>query len=148
MKIAMGCDHAAVEYKNQIRDLLRSQGHCVTDVGIEAGEKADYPDIAEKVGLLVADNQAEKGILICGTGIGMSIAANKVRGVRAAVVSDSYSARLCRMHNDANILCFGQRVVGIEVAMELVRVFLETDHEGGRHAGRVEKIMAIEEHRA
>lgn len=144
MKIAMGCDHAAVEYKNQIRDLLRAQGHEVTDVGIEAGEKADYPDIAEKVGGLVAGGTAEKGILICGTGVGMSIAANKVHGVRAAVVSEAYSAKLCRQHNDANILCFGQRVVGIEVALELVKVFLETEHEGGRHAGRVEKIMAIE----
>ena len=144
MKIAMGCDHAAVEYKNQIRDLLRAQGHEVTDVGIEAGEKADYPDIAEKVGGLVAGGTAEKGILICGTGVGMSIAANKVNGIRAAVVSEAYSAKLCRQHNDANILCFGQRVLGIEVALELVKVFLETKHEGGRHAGRVDNIMAIE----
>ena len=144
MKIAIGCDHAACEYKVMVREYLLENGYEVVDEGIEKGEKADYPDIAEKVGLRVASGECEKGILICGTGIGMSIAANKVNGVRAAVVSDPYSARLCRAHNDANILCFGQRVVGSEVALELVKAFLATEHEGGRHAGRVAKIMAIE----
>ena len=144
MKIAIGCDHAACEYKVMVREYLLGNGYEVVDEGIEKGEKADYPDIAEKVGLRVASGECVKGILICGTGIGMSIAANKVNGVRAAVVSDPYSARLCRAHNDANILCFGQRVVGSEVALELVKTFLAAEHEGGRHAGRVAKIMAIE----
>ncbi len=144
MKIAIGCDHAACEYKVMVREYLLENGYEVVDEGIEKGEKADYPDIAEKVGKLVASGECEKGVLICGTGIGMSIAANKVNGVRAAVVSDPYSARLCRAHNDANILCFGQRVVGSEVALELVKAFFATEHEGGRHAGRVAKIMAIE----
>lgn len=147
MKIAIGCDHAACEYKAMVKDYLLENGYEVVDEGIEKGEKADYPDIAEQVGQRVASGECEKGILICGTGIGMSIAANKVDGVRAAAVSEPYSARLCRAHNDANILCFGQRVVGSEVALELVKAFLSTAHEGGRHTGRVAKIMAIEERR-
>jgi len=145
MKISIGCDHAAVAYKNMIRDSLREQGHEVLDLGIEYGEKADYPDIAEKVSLEVSEDRCERGILICGTGIGMSIAANKVKGIRAAAVSDPVSARLCREHNDANVLCFGERIVGSVMAEELVRVFLSTDFLGERHQRRVEKIIALEE---
>jgi len=145
MKISIGCDHAAVAYKNMIRDSLREQGHEVFDMGIEAGEKADYPDIAEKVSREVSVGRCERGILICGTGIGMSIAANKVRGIRAAVVSDPVSARLCREHNDANVLCFGERIVGSVMAEELVKVFLSTDFLGDRHQRRVDKIIALEE---
>ena len=133
-----------IEVKGLYKDFGKNRVLNGVSCGIEKGEKADYPDIAEKVGKLVASGECEKGVLICGTGIGMSIAANKVNGVRAAVVSDPYSARLCRAHNDANILCFGQRVVGSEVALELVKAFFATEHEGGRHAGRVAKIMAIE----
>ena len=144
MKIVIGCDHAAPEYREMIKEELLAAGHEVIDLGVQAGEKADYPDVAEKAGRLVADGTCEKGILICGTGVGMSIAANKIPGVRAACCSDLSSARLCRAHNDANVLCFGQRIVGSEVAKELVEVFLRTPFEGGRHARRVDKIRALD----
>ena len=144
MKIVIGCDHAAPEYREMIKEELLAAGHEVIDLGVKAGEKADYPDVAEKAGRLVADGTCEKGILICGTGVGMSIAANKIPGVRAACCSDLSSARLCRAHNDANVLCFGQRIVGSEVAKELVEVFLRTPFEGGRHARRVDKIRALD----
>ena len=144
MKIVIGCDHAAPEYREMIKEELLAAGHEVVDLGVEKGEKADYPDIAEKGARLVASGACERGILICGTGIGMSIAANKIPGVRAACLSDPTSARLCRAHNDANILCFGQRIVGSETAKELVAVFLSTPFEGGRHAGRVMKINALD----
>jgi len=144
MKIVIGCDHAAPEYREMIKEELLAAGHEVVDLGVRAGEKADYPDVAAKAGRLVADGTCERGILICGTGIGMSIAANKIPGVRAACCSDPTSARLCRSHNDANVLCFGQRIVGSETAKELVEVFLRTSFEGGRHERRVGKISALD----
>ena len=138
--IAIGCDHAAVELKNEIVNFLKEKNIDVTDCGINAGEKCDYPDMAEKVCGLITSGKAEKGILVCGTGIGMSIAANKIKGIRAACCSDHFSAKYTRLHNDANVLCFGARVVGRGLAFALVDAYLDTPFEGGRHQRRVDKI--------
>ncbi|MGC8667164.1 MAG: ribose 5-phosphate isomerase B [Chthonomonadales bacterium] len=146
MRIAIGSDHAGFHLKNHLRDMLRAQGHDVCDVGSFTAESCDYPDFAVLVGARVAGNEADLGVLICGTGIGMSMAANKVKGVRAAVVSEPVSARLARAHNDANVICMGERIVGPEVAEEIVRVFLDTPFsQGERHVRRVRKISGIEE---
>ena len=144
MKIYIGCDHAAIDMKNEICAYLEEKNYKVCDLGINTGEKIDYPVMAEKVAKsVVCDNAL--GILICGTGIGMSIAANKVKGVRAAAVSEAYSAKLTRIHNNANILCFGARVIGIETAKMLTDAFLEAEFEkGGRHEARVELINKLE----
>ena len=141
MKIAIGADHAGVQVKARLREGLRKAGHEVTDVGTEGEASVDYPDFAQAVAHRVASGQAERGVLICGTGIGMCIAANKVDGIRAAKVNDPYEARMSRAHNDANVLCLGARVVDPSVMDEMVRLFLETPFEGGRHARRVDKAM-------
>lgn len=146
MKLYIACDHAAVEMKNEIAAYLTEKGHDVQDLGINEGEKIDYPDAAKKVAEKVAKDSASRGILICGTGIGMSIAANKVKGIRAAAVSEVYSAKMTRIHNNANIICFGARVVGIETAKMIVDAYLEADfEEGGRHSARVDLITKMEE---
>ena len=145
MKLYIACDHAAIEMKNEIANYLRGKSYDVEDLGINEGEKIDYPVAAEKVARSVVADEGSKGILICGTGIGMSIAANKVKGVRAAAVSEVYSAKLTRVHNDTNVLCFGARVIGIETAKMIVDAYLEAEFEGGRHAARVELIKALEE---
>lgn len=141
MKIAIGADHAGVQAKSRLGELLRKAGHEVTDVGTQGEESVDYPDFAQAVARDVGSGRAERGLLVCGTGIGMSIAANKVPGVRAAKVNDPYEARMARAHNDANVLCLGARVVDPSVMDEIVRTFLETPFEGGRHARRVDKSM-------
>ena len=143
-KITVGCDHAAFELKQKVIAHLNARGVEVIDVGTYSADSCDYPDFARAVCKNVQDGVTELGILICGTGIGMSMAANKHRGIRAAVCSDTFSARLTRQHNDANVLCFGERVVGIGLACDLVDNFIDTDFEGGKHLRRVEKIMAIE----
>ena len=144
--IAIGCDHAALNLKNAVRDHLTERGLEVKDFGIyEVGEKCDYPDMAATVAHFVRDGSAELGILICGTGVGMSVTANKVRGIRACCCSDVFSAKMCRAHNNANILTFGERVVGPGLALELVDAFLATEFEGGRHARRVDLISKVEE---
>ena len=144
MKIAIGNDHAAVELKQYIVQYLAAQGHEMIDFGIGPGEKADYPRPAEAVAKCVVSGKAERGILICGTGVGISLAANKVHGVRCACVSEAVSARMCRAHNDCNLIAFGARIVGPQTAEAIVDAFLGTEHEGGRHARRVEMIMNIE----
>ncbi|MDO4960307.1 MAG: ribose 5-phosphate isomerase B [Eubacteriales bacterium] len=144
MKIAIANDHAAVEMKDFIRDYLTELGHEVNDLGCFAGERADYPDYAKKVGLEVTAGNAELGILICGSGVGMSIAANKIKGIRAVCCSEPYSAKMSRMHNDANVLCFGARIVGPELAKMIVDEFLGASFLGERHAMRVDKIKALE----
>ncbi|MBO4951023.1 MAG: ribose 5-phosphate isomerase B [Clostridia bacterium] len=143
--IYIGCDHAALHMKNDIIGYLNDKGYNVEDLGPYTPESVDYPIYAEKVGKAVVADKASLGILICGTGIGMSLAANKVKGVRAAACSEVYSAKLTRQHNDANILCLGARVIGIETAKMMVDAFVETDFEGGRHQRRVDMIMALEE---
>ena len=146
MKLYIACDHAAIEMKDEITAYLREKGHDVEDLGINIGEKIDYPVAAEKVARKVVSDGASRGILICGTGIGMSIAANKVKGVRAAAVSEVYSAKLTRIHNNSNIICFGARVIGIETAKMIVDAYLEAEFEdGGRNAARFDLITKLEE---
>lgn len=144
MKIAMGNDHAAVEMKQEIMTYLREKGYEVLNLGTDSSESCDYPLYGEKVGQAVASGEADLGIAICGTGIGISLAANKVPGIRAAVCSEPYSAKLSRMHNDTNVLCFGARVVGTELAKMIVDEWLSAEFLGGRHQRRVDMIMAIE----
>ena len=144
MKIAIGNDHAAVELKNIIKEHLEAQGHEVINVGTDTNASCDYPVYGEKVGRLVASGEAEAGVLICGTGVGISIAANKVKGVRACVCSEPYTAKLSKMHNNSNIIAFGARVVGSEMAKMIVDTWLETEYEGGRHQRRVDLLDAIE----
>lgn len=143
-KITVGCDHAALELKKKVIEHLAARGIEVIDVGTHSAESCDYPNFAHAVCKNVQDGVTELGILICGTGIGMSIAANKHRGIRAAACSDTFSARLTRMHNDANVLCFGERVVGMGLACDLVDSFIDADFEGGKHQRRVDMITAIE----
>ena len=141
--IAIGCDHAAVELKQAIKAYLDEQNIQYIDLGTD-GEPCDYPDIAKAVAEKITSGECELGILLCGTGIGMSIAANKIKGIRAAVCSDEFSAKYTRLHNDANILCMGARVIGPGLAVELADIFLHTGFEGGRHQRRVDKITALE----
>jgi ribose 5-phosphate isomerase B len=140
LRIAIGADHAGFALKEEVRRALEDAGHQVRDLGTGSTASVDYPDFALAVAQAVRAGEAERGILICGTGIGMAMTANRVPGVRAASCSDCYSARMARAHNDANVLAFGARVVGSGVAADLVRVFLETPFERGRHERRVRKI--------
>ena len=144
MHIVVGSDHAGYPLKQEVIRFLHAEGHRVEDVGTDSIESTDYPDYAVLVARAVAEGRADLGILICGTGIGMGIAANKVRGIRAAVATNSYMARKAREDNDANVLCLGGRVLGVGSALEIVRAFLATRFAGGRHASRVRKIAAIE----
>ncbi len=142
--IAIGCDHGGFKLKEAIIAHLKQRGTEYKDFGTFDGGAVDYPDIAVKVCSAVTDGEATQGILVCGTGIGMSIAANKVKGIRAAVCSEHFSARYTRLHNDSNVLCLGERVTGQGLALELVDLFLDTPFEGGRHKTRVDKISQIE----
>ncbi len=144
MKFYIATDHAGFAYKSQIIDYITAKGHEITDLGPDSTDRVDYPDFARKCAESVKNDEGSFGILICGTGIGMSLAANKVKGIRAALCHDAYTASMSRAHNDANILCFGERVVGMGVATSIIDAFIETEFEGGRHANRVEKIMNIE----
>jgi len=141
----MGSDHVGFHLKESIRLRLESAGHQVVDYGVHSTERADYPDIAEIVGKTVAQGSAERGILICGTGVGVCIAANKVSGVRAVVCSEPYSAHMSRAHNDTNVLTLGSRVIGSELAHMIVDDWLATDFEGGRHTNRVQMIQQLED---
>lgn len=144
MKIGIGNDHAAVEMKMQIMEYMESLGHEVVNYGVDTPERCDYPVIGEKVGKAVASGEVDCAVLICGTGAGISMAANKVNGVRAAVCSDTTTARLVKEHNNANIIAFGARIVGIEKAKDIVKSYLDAEFQGGRHAARVELITEIE----
>lgn len=144
MKIAMGSDHAGFPLKEEIKAYLTEQGYEIVDVGCYTPERYDYAISAQKACNKVIDGECEKAILCCGTGIGISMAANKVKGIRAACCSDYFSAKYTRAHNDANVLCMGARVVGAGLAIELTDVFLTTAFEGGRHQTRIDQIMAIE----
>lgn len=144
MRIAVGNDHSAVNLKWEIKKYLETLGHEVDNYGTDSEESCDYPEYGEKVANAVAEGHAECGILICGTGAGISIAANKVKGIRAAVCSDTATARLIKEHNNANILAFGARIVGIELAKDIVKAYLESEFLGGKHAKRVEMIREIE----
>lgn len=144
MRIAIGNDHTAVDLKNTIVDYLTELGYDVINLGTDSRESCDYPVYGEKVGRAVADGQADLGIAICGTGVGISLAANKVKGVRACVCSEPYTAKLSRMHNNSNVLAFGARVVGDELAKMIVKEWLDAEFEGGRHQRRVDMLMEIE----
>lgn len=144
MKIAITNDHSSVEMKQQIAAFLEEKGHQVVNLGTDSTESCDYPVYGEKLGRMVTAGEADLGIAICGTGIGMSLAANKVKGVRACVCSEPYSAMMSRQHNDANVLCFGSRVIGIELAKLITETWLNTAFEGGRHKRRVDMISEIE----
>jgi ribose 5-phosphate isomerase B len=144
MKIALGADHAGFALKNRLCEQLRSGGHDVLDFGTGSPESTDYPDYAAPVARAVAAGQADRGVLVCGSGVGMSISANKIRGVRAALGVEAEQVRLTRLHNDANILTLGERFTDPAKAVELVQIFLNTPFEGGRHQRRVEKIGRLE----
>ncbi len=144
MKIAIGCDHGGIVLKPAIEDLLQSRNIEVIDFGCYSTDSVDYPDYALKVAEAVSKGESDKGIILCGTGIGISIAANKVKGIRAAVAHDLFTAEMCKKHNNANILAMGGRVVDIDTAVEMTKLWLDTEFEGGRHEGRIAKITAIE----
>ena len=148
MKIGIGNDHSALEMKAEIIDFLRERGCEVVDYGTNSTESCDYPVYGEKVARAVAAGEVDQGILICGTGLGISLAANKVKGIRAAVCSEPYTAMMARLHNDCNILAFGARVIGPEMAKMIVRTWLDTEFEGGRHQTRVGLITNVEEENA
>jgi ribose 5-phosphate isomerase B len=141
--IAIGCDHAGVEMKKAVIAAMEEKGFEFVDLGTD-GEPCDYPVVAEKVCAEVTSGKCERGILICGTGIGMSIAANKIKGIRAALCSDSFSTKFTRLHNDSNIMCMGARVLGNGLACELAEIFLTTGFEGGRHQRRIDLITDLE----
>ena len=144
MKIGIGNDHAAVEMKNEVVEFLKGLGHEVVNYGTDTHESCNYPEYGEKVGRAVVAGEVDAGILICGTGVGISLAANKVKGVRAVVCSEPYSAKLSKQHNNTNILAFGARVIGIELAKMIITEWLNAEFEGGRHQKRVDMIMDIE----
>ncbi|MBA4758598.1 ribose 5-phosphate isomerase B [Sphingosinicella sp.] len=140
--IAIGSDHAGYVLKSAVADWLKEAGHEVLDLGTNGGESVDYPDFGRAVGEAVASGKAEKGVVVCGSGIGISIAANRVKGARAALCMNGLMARLSRQHNDANILALGERLIGIETARDCLNEFLNTPFEGGRHQRRVDKLSA------
>lgn len=144
MNIGVGGDHGGYELKTEIAAYLTSLGHEVTDYGSHSGARVDYPEYGRVVGEAVAAGHVDLGIAICGSGVGISVAANKVRGVRCSCVSEPYSARLARLHNDANVLAMGGRVVGVELAKMIVDEFIGTKPEGGRHAERREQLAALD----
>lgn len=144
MKIAIGCDHAAFSYKEEIKSYLAEKGYEVIDKGCYSPERADYPDYGIAVGESVASGECERGVVICGSGIGISIAANKVKGVRCALCLEPNSARLSRNHNNANVLAMGARLIDLDMAKAIVDAWFEAEFEGGRHLDRINKISAYE----
>jgi ribose 5-phosphate isomerase B len=144
VRIAIGSDHRGFALKEALKESLAELGHEWVDFGCQTEEPVDYPDIARPLAEAVAAGEYQRGILICGSGVGMSIAADKVKGIRAALCENSFTARLARRHNDANVLCLGSWCIGQGLAEDIVRVFLSEDFEGGRHARRLEKIRAME----
>lgn len=145
-KIYIGADHAGFPLKETLRDFARELGHEVIDLGTFSEDSVDYPDLAREVGEKVRENAGSQGILVCGTGIGVAIAANKLKGIRAANVHDVNEAEMSRKHNNANVVTVGARTTDVQTAKDIVETFLKTDFEGGRHEARVAKITAIEEH--
>lgn len=143
MRIAVGSDHAGFTMKEELAAHLRESGHEVVDCGTHSTDRVDYPDFGAAVGRMVRDGDADGGLCVCGSGIGISIAANKITGIRAATVHDATSAHLAREHNNANVICLGQRLIGPEVAREALDAWLGATFEGGRHAGRVEKLDSL-----
>ncbi len=139
-RIIIGCDHGGLNLKNKVVEHLKEIGYEVEDVGTYTSDSVDYPIYAKKVAHAVADGKYEKGIIICGTGIGVSIVANKVKGIRASLCGDTFSAKATRQHNNSNILCMGERVIGAGLALDIVDIWLTTEYEGGRHQRRIDMI--------
>ncbi len=145
MKISIGCDHGALALKNKIVSHLTAQGHDVRDFGTYTSDSCDYPDFAAAAARAVANRECEKGIVLCTTGIGVSISANKIHGIRCALLNDSWTAKMTRLHNDTNMMALGAGVVGENLAMEIVDIWLSTDFSGeARHQRRIDKVMALE----
>lgn len=142
--IGIGCDHGGYELKEHIKKVLLEKGIEIKDFGVHDTASVDYPDIAKPLCESVVKGECECGILVCGTGIGMSIAANKIKGIRAAHVTDSYSARMTKEHNNANVICLGGRITGVEIATDIVNAYLNAEFAGGRHQNRLDKITALE----
>ncbi len=145
MKIALACDHGGLNLKREVIKYLEANGYEYKDFGTNTFDSCDYPDYAYPAAQAVANGECDRGILICSTGIGVSIVANKVKGIRCAHCHDAYCAEYTRLHNDANVLAMGEKVVGVGYALEIVKIFLTTEFEGGRHQRRVDKISAIEQ---
>ncbi len=144
MKLAIGADHGGYLLKEEVKKWLDQHGVAYEDFGTFSEASVDYPEIAAKVGHAIVDGKCDRGILVCGTGIGISIAANKIKGIRAAVCADEFCAEYCRRHNNANILCMGGRVLSTELALRMVNLYLNTEFEGGRHQRRVDMFTALE----
>lgn len=144
MKIALGCDHGGLNLKNAIKKRLEEKNYEVEDFGTYSTESVDYPDYAKKAALAVSNGDADCGILVCGTGIGIGISANKVKGIRCATVGDTFSARMTKAHNNANMIALGERVTGIGLGLDIVDAYLNSEFEGGRHQKRIDKMMEIE----
>lgn len=139
-KVVIGSDHGGFEYKEEIKKFLLEKGYKIIDVGTNSKESCDYPVFAKEAAQKIINGEADRGILICGTGIGMSITANKFKGIRAALCGDTFSARATRAHNNSNILCLGERVIGLGLALDIVNIWLNTEYEGGRHQKRIDMI--------
>lgn len=144
MKIALACDHGGVNLKTAIKEHLEKKGYEVIDFGTNSSDSVDYPDYAYKAAKAVVNKEAECGILVCGTGIGIGIAANKVKGIRCATLGDTFSARMTKAHNNSNMIALGERVTGIGLGLDIVDAYINSSFEGGRHQSRVDKIMEIE----
>lgn len=144
MKIAIACDHGGLRLKNVLKEYLLENGYEVEDFGTNSEDSCDYPDYAGKAAKAVASGACDKGVVVCGTGIGVSITANKVNGIRCALCHDVFSAKATRAHNDSNMIAMGQRVIGEGLALEILKAWLSTEFEGGRHVQRIEKMMAYE----
>lgn len=144
MKIAMACDHGGLRLKNVLKEYLLDNGYEVEDFGTNSEDSCDYPDYAGKAAKAVASGACDKGVVVCGTGIGVGITANKVNGIRCALCHDVFSAKATRAHNDSNMIAMGQRVIGEGLALEILKAWLSTEFEGGRHVQRIEKMMAYE----
>ncbi|WAW15064.1 ribose 5-phosphate isomerase B [Peptostreptococcus equinus] len=144
MKIALACDHGGINLKTAIKKHLEKLDYEVLDFGVNSSESVDYPDYAAKAAKAVVDKEAECGILVCGTGIGIGIAANKIKGIRCATVGDTFSARMTKAHNNANMIALGERVIGIGLGIDIVDAYLNSSFEGGRHQTRIDKMMALE----
>lgn len=144
MKIALGCDHGGLNLKNAIKKHLEENNYEVEDFGTYSTDSVDYPDYAKKAAIAVANGEADCGVLVCGTGIGIGISANKVKGIRCATVGDTFSARMTKAHNDANMIALGERVTGIGLGLDIVDAYLNSEFEGGRHQRRIDKMMEIE----
>lgn len=144
MKLVIAADHAAIDMKEAVGAYLRQHGHDVEDLGPFTKDRVDYPDFAERACRLLVQDECDRVVLVCGSGIGMAMSANKVPGCRAAVIHDPYEAEMCRRHNNANVACFGARTQGIEIVLASLKIFLNTEFEGGRHTDRVAKMNALD----